>query len=116
MDVLQHAYEFQKERIERWWQDLKPEGQRNLGITAGIAGLVGALMGFVLPYFSASIQTSLTGGAVLLSTIHGVVSAYAPQHLSWLPAEPRAVLITLSLITAVGIAIQWTLWRRTADK
>lgn len=116
MQALQHAYEFQSAHLSGWWESLKSEGQRNMTITTAIGGLVGALLGFMLPYFAASIQTSLTGGAILLSTVHGVLAAYAPAQLSWLPNEPRPLLITLSLITLVGIAIQWTLWRKTADK
>ena len=116
MAVLQEAYEFQKAHLAGWWESMNSDGQRNVTITTAIAGLCGALMGFMLPYFSASIQTSLVGGAVLLSTTHGLLAAYAPQHKGILPTEPRALLITLSLITVAGIGIQWTLWRKTADK
>jgi len=116
MDALQQAYEYQTARLGGWWESLNSEGQRNMWITTAIAGLCGALLGFILPYFAASIQTSLVGGAVLLSTVHGVLAAYAPARLGWLPNEPRPLLITLSLITLVGIGIQWTLWRKTADK
>ncbi len=116
MEALQHAYEFQSAHLSGWWDSLKSEGRRNMTITTAIAGLVGALLGFMLPYFAASIQTSLTGGAILLSTVHGALAAYAPAQLDWLPGEPRALLITLGLITLVGVAIQWTLWRKAADK
>jgi len=116
IDAVQTTYDFQREHLSGWWESMNKEGQRNMTITAAIAGLCGALLGFVLPYFSASIQTALVGGAILLSTVHGAINAYAPQHSAWLPNEPRALLITLCLITIVGICIQWTLWRRAADK
>lgn len=116
MDVLQRAYDFQKAHLAGWWESMRSEGKRNLTITTAIAGLVGALFGFMLPYFAASIQTSLIGGAMLLSTLNGVVTTYAPAQAGWLPNEPRGILITLSLITLLGVAIQWTLWRKTADK
>ncbi len=116
MDVFQEAYDFQRSHITGWWESLPTDGQRNMTITTAIAGLVGALLGFMLPYFSASVQTALVGGAILLSTVHGVVNAYAPAQAVWLPNEPRPLLITLSLITLVGVCIQWTLWRKAADK
>ncbi len=116
MDTIRRVYDYQAEQIRAWWADLKPDGQRNLTITAAIAGLAGALVGFVLPYFSASIQTSLVGGAMLLSGVRGLLATYAPEQTRWLPQEPRPLLITLSLITAVGVLVQWSFWRRSADK
>ena len=116
MDTIRRVYDYQAEQIRAWWAELKPDGQRNLTITAVIAGLAGALVGFVLPYFSASIQTALVGGAMLLSGVRGLLATYAPAQTQWLPQEPRSLLMTLSLITAIGVLVQWSLWKRSADR
>ncbi|MEX2213055.1 MAG: hypothetical protein WD768_02940 [Phycisphaeraceae bacterium] len=116
IQVINQVYHYQRSYLEAWWLELKSTGQRNVTITLAIAGLAGALLGFVLPYFSASIQTALVGAAILLSSVRGLLAQYAPDQTGWLPSEPRSLLITLGLITLTGVVIQWTLWRGAADK
>ena len=116
IQVINQVYHYQRAYILAWWDELKPDGRRNMTITLAIAGLAGALLGFVLPYFSASIQTALVGGAMILSSLRGLLAQYAPDQTSWLPSEPRSLLITLGLITLIGVIIQWTLFRSAADK
>ena len=116
LKLLKNAYAHQAVHVQSWWQQVEESGQRNTYITMLIGAAVGLLLGFAAPDFSASIQTSLVGGFLIICSGRGLAAVYAPDFTSWLPDTPPKMLMTLGLITVIGIGVQWTIWRDKTDK
>ena len=100
----------------RWEDQLEPAGRRMISIAAAAGALVGLVGGLFMPNVAAAFQSALIGSLLILISSKGLVANYAPQHTGFLPHQPRTALLLLGLITAIGIAIQWTLLRSKADK
>ncbi len=100
-----------------------------LGAAGGF--LVGFLLGLALPNPAAALQTALVGafllcgGTLLLLQRHaGLFRGAAepatdasPVAAASVPAgvDPRVLLLTVALVTLVGLLLQWTLASRRSD-
>ena len=48
--------------------------------------------------------------------MRGILATYSSAHVGWLPSDPQHIFITIGLITILGILLQWTFFRKAADK
>ena len=98
------------------WGKLTPAAQRTLLGLAAAGAAVGLVLGLLLPKLAACLISATTGGALLLAGAFPIVHRWAPDFQGWLPADSRDVALMLGLITALAALVQWTFWRRRADK
>ena len=97
------------------WKSLGAATHRTIFLTAALGCVIGLITGLIFPYLAASIQTSLIGAALL--TACGT-AMFRLNHID-LPgvlSSSRGLLITVGLITLLGLMLQWTILRRRADK
>ncbi|MEE9211309.1 MAG: DUF4203 domain-containing protein [Phycisphaeraceae bacterium] len=112
---LKTVYEQQKTDMGVWWDGLGGSGRMSV-IVVGIGGAVGGLLlGLILPYLAASFQSALVGAVLIVYGGLPLIAANAPQMYSSLPTTTRLRLLTVGLITILGVAIQWTLFKHKAD-
>lgn len=96
------------------WEALR-ESQGVIAIGAAVAaGLVGLLLGLLAPYGAASVVCAL-GGTLMVAA--SLASWARMVGWSWPEAwdDPMHVLAAVGLITAVGVALQWMIFRSRAD-
>ncbi len=112
---IQELYRQQIQLITTWWQSLGSRG-RNIVMVAATVGLViGMVAGLLRPYLAASFESALLGGGLWLAGGRGLLAVYAPDWTGWLPTGLRAWLVALAVVTALGIIVQWRLWRPRAQ-
>ena len=104
------------EQITSWWDARSDSEKMSIGIASAIGAIVGFLFGLIAPYWAASLESALAGGILMLLPGINLVKAYLPSYEGYVPGSPRAILVFLGLITVIGILIQWTIFRRSADK
>jgi hypothetical protein len=111
--ALRRLIDSQDEAIRDWWDGLGAGGQYTVTFCAGAGALIGLFIGLVGPHFAASVIAALIGSSLMLSSLQQL---NLPHLDSRLPATPQAVIVTIGLITALGVILQWTVFRRKADK
>ena len=105
-----------KTQIGTWWQQRGASGRRTLVVAAGIGMAIGLLTGLIFPYLAASIQAALVGSTLAVSCGVVLIKMQAGELTNWLPDTHRSFLITVGLITLIGLVLQWTILRRKADR
>ncbi|MEM6458970.1 MAG: hypothetical protein AAF710_06225 [Planctomycetota bacterium] len=115
VDGLASVWARQVEEVKRWWSELPAGTRRFLVAGAGVGGAVGVVLGLVLPGVAASLQSAMVGSVLLLACGRGLLLAFVPGVGGVLPDSWRGVLLTLGLITLLGVLIQWTLRKRKDD-
>ncbi|MEM9882209.1 MAG: hypothetical protein AAF800_04755 [Planctomycetota bacterium] len=115
VDGLASVWARQVEEVKLWWSELPAGTRRFLVAGAGVGGVVGVVLGLVLPGIAASLQSAMVGSVLLLACGRGLLLAYVPGVGGVLPDSWRGVLLTLGLITLLGVLIQWTLRKRQDD-
>ena len=125
------AWKAQLDALKASWSGLA-DGQKHTAMLGAAGGfLVGFLLGLALPNPAAALQTALVGafllcgGTLLLLQRHAglfrgaaepatdaspVAAASAPAGV-----DPRVLLLTVALVTLVGLLLQWTLASRRSD-
>ncbi|MEM6391850.1 MAG: hypothetical protein AAF797_03670 [Planctomycetota bacterium] len=104
------------EAVQRWWNGVTPQTQQVVYIGALAGGVLGLLVGLLLPTGSAMLQSSVVGSLLMLLPGRELVALKLPEYAGFLPGTPRQLVIALGLITAIGIGLQWMLRRRRAEK
>lgn len=112
---LQSVWRQQIEEVKVWWQDMEPGPRRFLMAGAGIGALVGLALGMILPTVAASLQTAMVGALLILFAGRTLLLKYVPGSEGLMPGSWRGVLLSLGLITLLGVLIQWTLRKKKAD-
>lgn len=106
----------QGDALRYWWNERSVGKQRVLGVTA-VAGLfVGLFAGLFLPNVAAALASSLLGALLALTGVKVLVLAFLPSQSHYLPNSPSMTLVTLGLITVMGVLLQWIIWGRPDDK
>lgn len=95
-----------------WWEQLGSGGQFTLLFGAGAGGLIGLVIGLALPMFTASLLSSLVGGGMIILAVANVDHPQIDRFAD----SPMAMLGALGLITVVSVFLQWTFFRKKADK
>lgn len=104
------------EDVKAWWNDSATNVQKNIGLAMLIGAGVGLFFGFVAPTYAASIQSAMVGAVLIVIPGRELIASYLPATAEFVPMTARGTLITLGLITVMGIALQWTLYLRPVDK
>ncbi|MEM6552555.1 MAG: hypothetical protein AAF750_10575 [Planctomycetota bacterium] len=104
------------EAVQGWWEQVTPETQKVVYTGALAGGVLGLLLGLLLPTGSAMLQSSVVGALLLLLPGRELIALKLPEYTGFLPGTPRQLVIVLGLITAIGIGLQWMLRRRRAEK
>ena len=112
---LESLYEEQRQAMEAWWKSLSAEARRMAIVSAGIGTIIGLLGGLIFPYMTSSIMSAFLGAMLVIGCSLTFIRIHATTEPSWLPDDPQTFLAAASLITAVGVTLQWTLFRRKAD-
>jgi len=114
-DRLRGLYEQQQREVRAWWNSLGAAGRALVaGCSAGGA-LVGIILGLLLPYLAAMIQTSVVGGALMLLGAWPQLPWLAPDLAEMFPPTIRLMVLALGLITLLGVSLQWMLFGRKSD-
>lgn len=113
---LQSVWQQQIADVKTWWADLEPGPRRFLMGGAIVGGGVGLVLGMVLPLLAAAIQSALVGSMLILFSGQTLLLKFAPAAAGILPHTWRGILLSLGLITLLGILIQWSLRKRKADE
>lgn len=116
LDALRGLAGYYRESLDAWWSQAGTGVRGGVMIAGLIAAAVGLLIGLIWPYLAASIQSSAAGSVLMLFSSFSLLAQLMPEHLGWLPASPRGVLVCLGLITVVGMGLQWTFFARKTDK
>lgn len=115
IDDVRGVYTQQAEEVRLWWSELPIASRRVLQLGAAIGACCGVVLGLAAPLVAAAIQSALIGAVLVFTAARGLILSFAPGMAGVLPAEWRGVLLTVGLITLLGLLIQWALRRREAD-
>lgn len=116
LDALRGMAGYYRESLSDWWAEAGTGVRGTVMITGLIAAGIGLLIGLIGPYLAASLQSAAAGSILMLFSSFSLLAQLMPEHLHWLPASPRGVLICLGLITIIGLVLQWTFFGEKADK
>jgi len=104
------------EDVESWWQTNSTTTHQTLGLAMLIGAGVGFLLGMLLPNYAVAAQSAMVGAVLIVIPGRELLAMYVPDATGLIPTTARGTLITLGLITLVGMALQWTLHLRRVDK
>ena len=113
-DWLDSASRFGTETTKTWWQRLSNVARTAIAIGAAMGGAIGLILGLLAPYWASAIISALSGTLLVTSAFAQWVRMTQWQPPTWL-AEPRHKIICVSLITLIGVLIQWIFSRRRSD-
>ena len=115
IDDVRGVYTQQAEEVRTWWTELPTASRRVLQLGAAIGACCGVVLGLAAPGVAAAIQSALLGAVLVFTSARGLIFSFAPGLAGVLPAEWRGVLLTVGLITLLGLLIQWAMRRRETD-
>jgi len=114
--VREHARKLIDEQfqpVRDWWDNPDAKGRSLLTVGSIAGALIGLFIGLVGPRVTASILSSLIGSSLLLGGLERMGIAGIQSRL---PQTDNGLLITVGLITLAVVIVQWTIFRRKADK
>lgn len=104
------------EDINTWWQSRQPGDLRTIGLAMLIGGGVGLLLGLLFPSHAVVLQSAMVGAVLMVVPGRELLVSQFDSAGQWAPTDTRGTLVTIGLITAVGLILQWTLYLRRDDK
>ncbi len=116
LNALRGVAGYYRESLGDWWSQAGTGVRGGVLIAGLIAAGIGLLIGLIGPYLAASLQSAVAGSVLMLFSLFSLLAQLMPEHLSWLPASPRGVLVCLGLITVAGLGLQWMFFAGKADK
>ncbi len=94
-----------------------PASARPTVIASALSGLlVGILLGALARGFSAIVVTAFSGSLLWLSCAWTLASRAGLSEGSWMPESSGSWLVWWMVTAVIGLAIQWTMRRKRADK
>lgn len=116
-DATMSWWDRQRTEMNLWWESLATTQRGSAIVLAGLGAVVGVLIGLIWPYTSAAIQSAMIGTVLALAGLSRLTTADGAAAVGdVLPKTPAQMVSLVGLITVVGVALQWTVWRRHADK
>jgi F0F1-type ATP synthase assembly protein I len=112
---LADRYEQAREDVIQWWSDQPARRRQAMAVAASVGALGGLVLGVAAPYVAASLASALIGSLLVLGASARFLSGLDAVP-DWMPTHPAVHLIALGLITLLGVLVQWTIFRATADK
>ncbi|MEQ9453009.1 MAG: hypothetical protein RLN76_00270 [Phycisphaeraceae bacterium] len=116
LEALREALSDQEESLRAWWDQLTPALKGTVLTGSLIGAVVGLLLGLLMPHTASSIESSMLGSVLIYLPGTRLLAQFAPAIAASLPTGPRGTLVVLGLITLAGVAFQWTLFRKKADR
>ena len=116
LEALRASLSEQEQALRAWWEQLTPALKGTVMTGSLIGAVVGLLLGLLMPHTASSIESSMLGSVLFYLPGTRVLAQFAPAIAGALPTGPRGVLLVLGLITLVGVAFQWTVFRKKADR
>jgi hypothetical protein len=114
-EAIRGEWQRQADEVGTWWQEMNA-GQKRLLILSSLVGAgLGLLLGLVMPMTAAALQAALVGSILIFFSGQALLVKFAPASVDFLPNQRRGVLLTLGLITLVGVLLQWSIHRRSAE-
>ncbi len=95
-----------------WWLNLPLPHQVALVLVAGLAAVLGMILGIAMPYTAAAAETSLVGAAIGIPAAIGLSYFFMQKLPGLMPQTPTAWVFTLAAATLVGTIAQYWLWQR----
>jgi membrane associated rhomboid family serine protease len=115
-DRVREMYRRQIDGVRAWWDGLSLATRSTLLIAAAIGAAFGLMIGLLTPHAAAAVQSAIVGAVLILICATELARDYAPSQASWLPQGPQGTVMAVGLITLLGFAFQWTVFRRKTDK
>ncbi len=117
-EKLKATYIRHKAYVLSRWETMHEGSRYNIKAACAIGVLLGLLLGLIAPNVSASVQTSLVGAVLMMFGTWGILVARGQEPGDVFPfaLTELNLLLAVSLITHVGVALQWTIWRKSTDK
>jgi hypothetical protein len=116
IDAVRTMAERIAQALREAWNDAPAHLRPVLLGAAIVGGLLGVLIGALIPTFSTSIVTAFLGSLLALGSVRVISERLGIAETVWLPDTGTAWLILWVVIGLLGLAIQWTFLRRKADK
>ena len=114
-DGLERTRKWASHDLRTWWEAFELATQRTYLLTAGISALTGLLLGLIFPYAAASIESSLAGTLLVACCGLLLLNLYADINADLTVQNTKILATAVGLITAVGVVLQWMVFRRKAD-
>ena len=116
VDHIQNIARQLKDALKAKW-DTTPASAQPTVIASALSGLlVGMLLGALVRGFSAVVVTAFSGSLLWLSCAWTLVSRAGLSEASWMPESSGSWLGWWMGTAVIGLAIQWTMRRKRADK
>jgi len=114
-DGLERMRKWVGHDLRTWWETFEPATQQTYLLTAGMGALIGLLLGLIFPYVAASIESSLTGTLLVACCGLLLLNLYTDINADLTVQNTKTLATAVGLITAVGVVLQWMVFRRKAD-
>ncbi|MCC6580659.1 MAG: hypothetical protein IT440_09465 [Phycisphaeraceae bacterium] len=113
--LLEHARN-QSQAWTQWWSGLPEDDQKRVMGLAILGAMAGLFFGVIAPYTVASLASSAVGAAMLVYPGLTLLDHFGPSGLADKMGAGNGPMLAAGLITLLGAALQWMIWRRKADK
>ena len=98
------------------WSDLPGDQRLVLGISGVLGALAGFLLGLSFPKKVAAIGSAFLGAGVWAPTSAKLITDFSLPGANALPETARGWLALWLILSATGLVLQWTVFKRRADK
>lgn len=116
IDHIKHIASQLLESVEASWEET-PSTARSIVVGAGIGGLLlGMLLGVLARNFSTVIVTAFSGSLLWLGCAWTLAINLGAPEGPWMPGSSASWLAWWMSTAVIGLAIQWTVFRKRADK
>ena len=86
-------------------------------MASGIGGLLlGMLLGVLARNFSTVVVTAFSGSLLWLGCSWTLANQFGVPEGPWMPGSSASWMVWWMLTAVIGLAIQWTICRKRADK
>lgn len=102
--------------VRQSWERTPERIRPFLLASAVLGGLLGILVGAAVPKLSSKVVTSFAGALIWLASLRVILERVVPNGADWLPESGRTWLAAWAIAAVIGLCIQWTIHRRSADK
>lgn len=109
------TFEDDVQSVRSWWEALPTSQRSGVFIFGAVAGLAGLLLGLIAPKTSAAVQTAVVGSVMMVLPARTLLLHFVEDVPTWLPTEPRGILVVIGLITVLGVVLQWSMFGKKAD-
>ena len=116
VDHIKHIANQLLASVESNWENT-PSTFRSIVVASGIGGLLlGMLLGVLARNFSTVVVTAFSGSLLWLGCSWTLANHFGVPEGPWMPGSSASWMVWWMLTAVIGLAIQWTICRKRADK